>query len=122
MNLSFGITGLVVMVQFASKSAWLSFFAGWLVSVVNFELIKKIGFKLAPLYSTQAKESPVKLSQMLWVFLGMKILFWGCAIAFLVFSTTVRGIPFGIGMLSLLISSVLLVIRDGIRDVKYARA
>ncbi len=129
-NLAFGFLGTLFMFQFGGHNAWLSFFYGWLVTVINFELIKRIGMLMIPLYaqntnsvqtsSNDSNNSETKVSPMLWVLLAMKFLFWGSVIALLVFSTKIQGIPFGAGLLSVLFSAICLAIKDRSKDVTYA--
>lgn len=121
-NLAFGIIGIIFMIQFGDQNAWISFFYGWLVTVINFELIKRIGMLLVPLYAQTPPTNgeSTKISPMLWVLLTFKFLFWGSVIALMVFSTKIQGIPFGAGLLSVLISAICLAIKDRPKDVTYA--
>lgn len=132
-NVAFGLIGILFMFQFGGQGAWLSFFYGWLVTVINFELIKRIGMLLVPLYAQNTSQTETtnaienvgnsestKISPMFWVLLTMKFLFWGSVIALMVFSTKIQGIPFGAGLLSVLISAICLAIKDRSKDVRYA--
>lgn len=110
--LAYGALGVLIMLQFAASGAWLSFLAGWTVSFVNFELLKRIGLVLGPLLSSGGK-----VSRMIYVLAFAKILFWGLVLAFLVLTTNVQGIPFSLGVLAVLFAGLGL----GIREAIYAR-
>ncbi len=108
----YGVAGAALMLQFAASGAWVSFLAGWTVSFVNFELLKRIGLVLGPLLSAGGKVSP-----MIYVLAFAKILFWGLVLAFLVLTTNVHAIPFSLGVLAVLFASLGL----GIKEAIYAR-
>ena len=109
---AYGAAGTLLMLQFAAAGAWVSFLAGWVVSFVNFELLKRIGLVPGPLLSTGGKAGP-----MIYVLAFAKILFWGLVLAFLVLTTNVQGIPFSLGVLAVLFASLGL----GIKEAIYAR-
>ncbi|MBI2605586.1 MAG: hypothetical protein HYW49_05830 [Deltaproteobacteria bacterium] len=109
---AYGAVGAALMLQFAASWAWASFLAGWTVSFVNFELLKRIGLVLGPLLTTGGR-----VSRMIYVLAVAKFLFLGLVLAFLVLTTHVQGIPFSLGVLAVLFAGLGL----GIKEAIYAR-
>ncbi|MBI3556295.1 MAG: hypothetical protein HY074_08535 [Deltaproteobacteria bacterium] len=110
-NLLYGAVGLVLFTHFSGHGAWKSFLAGWLMMVVNLELLKKIGSALFVVYEGG------NLQPIFYLFLLGKFLFWGAVLAMLLTATWIQGIPFAFGTVTLLVACGSL----GMKELIYAQ-
>ncbi|MBI3543732.1 MAG: hypothetical protein HY075_10715 [Deltaproteobacteria bacterium] len=88
------------MSQFGGAGAWRSFVAGWLIAVLNFELIKHLGRMLLGLYDGS------KIGPLFYFVLFGKFIFWGLVIALFSKASWMQGIPFAFGMTTLVVSGL----------------
>lgn len=111
-NILYGVTGVVLLAQLGVNGSWRSFLVGWLIAVVNLELLKRIGVMLLALYETETK-----LPALFYVLLFSKFALWALILA--AFSTVkwLQGISFLLGISTLLVSAVGL----GAKELVYAR-
>lgn len=118
--IAYGVVGCIFMLVFgAEKITWISFLAGYLIMLFNYELLKRIGAALKPFIVDNADMPQIRPPKLLLGMLVMlKIMFWGIVLAFLSLGTKVHGIPFVFGMLSIMITAIALAIKEWI----YARA
>ena len=110
-NLLYGVFGLVLLTRYSAPGAWKSFVAGWLIMVLNLELLKKIGSALFVVYEGANPEP------MFYVYLLGKFVFWGAVFALLLTATWVQGIPFALGIITLLVACGSL----GMKELIYAQ-
>ncbi len=110
-NLLYGAVGLVLLTVVSVPGAWKSFVAGWLIMVLNLELLKKIGSALFEVYEGGS------VKPMFYVFLLGKFVFWGAVLAVLLTATWVQGIPFVLGTVTLLVACGSL----GMKELIYAQ-
>lgn len=110
-NIIYGALGLAFTSQAFGAGAWKSFFVGWFLAVLNLELLKRLGISLLAYYDGR------QLSPLFFVFLFGKFVFWGLVIALFSMASWLQGVPFSIGMTTLLISGLGL----GMRELIYAR-
>lgn len=101
LNILYGSIGVLLIVQLGANGAWKSFAAGWLIAVVNLELLKRIGRNLLALF-----ESETKLPVIFYVVIVMKFSFWALILALFSTAQWLQGIPFVLGMLTLIVSAV----------------
>lgn len=121
-NILFGALGLLLFVVFKPGHAWFWFLSGWVFMTVNFEVLKRICLMLAPLFVAQeAVENPKKqvskISPIVYMLVLVKISMWGILLAFLAWNTKIESVPFGVGILTILFSAIIL----GLKESIYAR-
>lgn len=109
-----GVVGAVFLFG-TSTASLVSFFAGWIVAAVNFELLRRIGILLIAL----AREGAI--NPLLYGLLVGKFAFWGMLIALLSLTTWIQGVPFMVGTATLLFSSVGLGVSLIFKEFGYAR-
>lgn len=110
-NVGYAVLGILLLTQINGAGAWKSFVLGWLISIANLEILKKLGTMLVTVFEGGA------LHPIFYVFLFGKFAFWGLVVA--LFSTLpwIQAIPFAFGMSTLLVSGLGL----GVRESIYAR-
>lgn len=111
-NILYGLTGAAVLAQFGASGSVKSFLVGWLIAVVNLELLKRIGSMLLALV-----QSETKLPSLFYVLLVCKFILWALILG--VFSTAkwIEGLSFLLGIGTILVSSLGL----GTKELVYAR-
>src|SRR5256885_534827 len=87
-NLAYGAFGLLVIGQVGLSGDWKSFLAGWVVAMVNLELIKRITVIMVSVFKGE------KLNPIFYGFLFGKFAFWGLVFAMFSFATWIQAIPF----------------------------
>jgi hypothetical protein len=110
-NVAYGLVGLAVVAQFSIGGAWKSFLAGWIVAVINMEILKRLGM------TVMAVQDGGPLSPLFYLFLVAKFLFWGAVIALFSLASWVMAVPFVIGTATLIVAGFCL----GLRELMYAR-
>lgn len=110
-NFVYGLLGFILVFQFSTQEAVKSFVLGWVISVVNFELLKRIGSLLLSLYTT-GRHNPF-----IYLLLASKFVFWGLVLALLLKASFVEVIPFVSGTLTIIVAGLSL----GVREIFYAR-
>ena len=110
-NLLYGAFGLALLTFVSAPGAWKSFMAGWLIMVLNLELLKKIGSALFVVHEGG------NLEPMFYVFLLGKFVFWGAVLALLLTATWIQGIPLALGTITLLVACGSL----GMKELIYAQ-
>jgi hypothetical protein len=111
-NLIYFAVGLVALTQISTHGAWKSFVAGWVVAVLNLEILKRLGSRLLQVYEGQ------KPDPMFYFLLFGKFAFWGLVIALFTMANWINAIPFAIGMTTLIVSGLVV----GMKEWTYARA
>lgn len=108
------------MLYVAGVSEWKAFLAGWIIAVVNFELLHRIGKMLL---SAMAGGKP---GFWIYLLLVMKFVFWGGVILFLSSTEWLRGTYFVAGTMTILLSGLVFGLkelnnRESSKDTQYAR-
>ncbi len=111
-NFAYGVSGVIIFFVFGLSNTWKSFLVGWIISVVNLEILKKIGFILIQVFNN------LKPGPSLWFFLIMKFIFLGGALYWLSETKWLVAVPFLLGTTTVLIAGLSL----GIKEVYYARS
>jgi hypothetical protein len=106
----YGAAGLSLLAQFGTDGAVKSFFVGWVISVVNLELLKRLGRLIFAAFEGQ------KPSAALYVLLLGKFMFWGAVIALFSKATWIEAVPFILGSLTLIIAGI----GVGVKEYWYA--
>lgn len=117
-NFIYLILGMIVIYSFTNENLNLvlvSYCAGWLFSVLNLELIKKIGLVLVSFMNTTSGRVPHGPVVFLLV---AKFILLGSLLGIIVFTQNVLGVHFLIGTLTILFSGLFL----GVRELIYASA
>ena len=109
-SLVFGVVGMFFFLQFAEPAAWKSFAAGWLISVINLELLSRIGRGLIAYYNGQ------KPGKGIYFLVLAKFSFLGLIIAILSSLKFIRLIPFIAGTLTLIVTGVVFAFQEFFRD------
>lgn len=127
LNVIYGLAGVLIYIRVQSWASATSFGLGWLIVVVNLELLKWLGtFFLMGKGSaqvsdlTEAESTETRGSKALITGLMMgKLMFWGMVTGILSTLTWIQGGPFVVGALTLVFSSLGLVFK--LRERNYAR-
>lgn len=111
-NILYGLTGIAFFAQFGASGSAKSFLVGWLIAVVNLELLKRIGGMLLAFV-----QSETKLPSLFYVLLVCKFTLWALILAVFATAKWIEGISFLLGILTILVSSLGL----GTKELVYAR-
>lgn len=96
----YGLAGALLVFRFGPVDSWRSFLVGWVLAVVNFELIRRLGLFLLAIYDGK------KLDPMFYLFLLGKLGFWGFVFALFSAATWIQGVPFALGGLAIVIAGL----------------
>ncbi|MEW6058001.1 MAG: hypothetical protein AB1540_15450 [Bdellovibrionota bacterium] len=111
LNLAYGVVGILVFASLSTSEGWKSFLAGWAVSIVNLELIKRLTYVMISVFKGE------KLNPIFYGMLVGKFAFWGGVIAVLSMTAWIQGVPFLVGLITIVFAGLGL----GIKELVYAR-
>ena len=111
-NFLYGAVGLFLMVQFSTNGSWKSFLTGWLVAVMNLELLKRLGTLMIAL--TRGKPP----GPLFYGLLLAKFSFWGMIIAMFSLTAWLQVGPFVLGTLTLIVAGIALGASSFFRELK----
>ena len=112
------LIGLGVCISLFSSQDLKFFVLGALFSLINFEFFKRGALMLLPILTSTNTQN---VNPVVLILVVGKIMFVGLGIAFLILSNTFLVIPFVIGMLCILFSSLVLGVQIGVKEFIYAR-
>lgn len=98
-NLMYGALGVFFLAQAGAPGSWRSFAAGWLLAVLNLELLRRLGAMLVASYDGS------RLGALFYFVLFGKFAFWGLVIALFTSAKWILAVPFVAGMATLVVGA-----------------
>lgn len=112
----YGAIGIALYAAYGGVESWKSFAVGWVLSVVNLELLKRIGVFVFAIYEGKT------LDPRFYAFAVGKFAFWGVVIALFSSASWIEALPFALGALTLVVAGLGLAIGFSSRFGQYERA